>query len=161
VHSGYGQEPWRAAVAAAGLQCIAARSPAEGVYFNVPDHMDVDQVVDTLAELNLAVRRKTRFREMNRANKSRLQFKSEPFTVAPWTTSRPVLEPTSRFSGQSRIVGTMDDPGDNGHLGVDSNGLSFYNPIRHDGAYPMHDDMSEAPLAPLAPLECAVEGVLG
>jgi hypothetical protein len=44
----------------------------------------------------LNVRRKTRFKDMNRANKSRLQFKSAPFNISPWSVQRPTLVPQTR-----------------------------------------------------------------
>jgi hypothetical protein len=48
--------------------------------------------------MNLSVRRRTHFDDMNRANKSRVVFKCEPFTVAPTGDERPVLVRTTRFS---------------------------------------------------------------
>ena len=58
-----------------------------------------------LLQINLSVRRRTHFDEMNRANKSRVVFKCEPFTVAPTGDERPVLVRTTRFcQGASKVA---------------------------------------------------------
>jgi hypothetical protein len=100
VHSGYGQEAWRAAVQNHGLVVIQAHSPAEGTYVRIPDETSPEDMVLMLTEINLSVRKKTRFKDMNRANKSRLQFKVEPFVVSAATDSeKPPLIHTTRFAG--------------------------------------------------------------
>jgi hypothetical protein len=100
VHSGYGQEAWRAAVQHHGLVVIQAHSPAEGTYVRIPDETSPEDMVLMLTDINLSVRRRTRFKDMNRANKSRLQFKVEPFVVsASMESEKPVLIHTTRFAG--------------------------------------------------------------
>lgn len=100
VHSGYGQEAWRAAVQNHGLVVIQAHSPAEGTYVRIPDETSPEDMVLMLTDINLSVRKRTRFKDMNRANKSRLQFKVEPFVVSSATDSeKPLLVHTTRFAG--------------------------------------------------------------
>jgi hypothetical protein len=99
VHSGYGQDAWRVAVQTHGLTVIRAHSPAEGTYVRIPEDTSPEDMVLVLTEINLNVRKKTRFKDMNRANKSRLQFKVEPFVVSATESEKPVLVHTTRFAG--------------------------------------------------------------
>merc|ERR1719387_2686399 len=101
VHSGYGQDAWQLALQEHGLTVLQAQSPAEGAYVRVPDDKSAEDMVLFLTEINRNVRRRTRFRDMNRANKSRLQFKCEPFLVAPELDQIPELVRTSRFVANS------------------------------------------------------------
>jgi hypothetical protein len=102
VHSGYGQEPWRMALRNCGLRTVLAQSPAEGAYVNAPENCDASDVATYLTEINLLVRRVVRFKEMSRANKSRLQFKSEPIVVHPWDKELPKQYPTNRLRRQEK-----------------------------------------------------------
>jgi hypothetical protein len=100
VHSGYGQDAWRVAVQNYGLTVFRAHSPAEGIYVRIPEDTSPEDMVLVLTEINLNVRKKTRFKDMNRANKSRLHFKVEPFVVSAATDGeKPALVPTTRFTG--------------------------------------------------------------
>lgn len=101
VHSGYGQDAWQAALQDHGLTVLQAQSPAEGAYVRVPEDKSAEDMVIFLTEINRNVRRRTRFRDMNRANKSRLQFKCEPFVVTPDVDQIPELVRTSRFVATS------------------------------------------------------------
>jgi hypothetical protein len=101
VHSGYGQDAWQLALQEHGLTVLQAQSPAEGAYVRVPDDKSAEDMVIFLTEINRNVRRRTRFRDMNRANKSRLQFKCEPFLVTPDEDRIPELVRTSRFVATS------------------------------------------------------------
>jgi hypothetical protein len=101
VHSGYGQDAWQLALQEHGLTVLQAQSPAEGAYVRVPDDKSAEDMVIFLTEINRNVRRRTRFRDMNRANKSRLQFKCEPFLVTPDEDQIPELMRTSRFVATS------------------------------------------------------------
>ena len=73
-------------------------SPAEGAYVLIPPSTTPEEVANTLLLMNLNVRRRTYFTGMNRANKSRVVFKSEPLTVSPTGRNMPVLVRTTRFS---------------------------------------------------------------
>jgi hypothetical protein len=100
VHSGYGQDAWRVAVQSHGLTVIRAHSPAEGTYVRIPEDTSPEDMVLCLTDINLNVRKKTRFKDMNRANKSRLQFKVEPFVVSVASDGeKPALVHTTRFAG--------------------------------------------------------------
>jgi hypothetical protein len=98
VHSGHGQDLWRSELENKGLVVVHAPSPAEGAYILIPTSTTAEDVVRALVHINLSVRRRTHFDEMNRANKSRVVFKCEPFTVAPTGDERPNLIRTTRFS---------------------------------------------------------------
>lgn len=98
VHSGHGQDLWRVELESKGMVVVHGPSPAEGAYVLIPPSTTPEEVVQALLQMNLIVRRRTHFDEMNRANKSRVVFKCEPFTVAPLGDERPVLVRTTRFS---------------------------------------------------------------
>merc|ERR1719456_1839091 len=77
VHSGYGNAVWHEDLRASNLTFVAASAHPEGCYVHIPPNTSVDDIVNTLTQINLGVRRKTQFADMKRANKSRLQFKNE------------------------------------------------------------------------------------
>merc|ERR550514_84431 len=77
VHSGYGNAVWHEDLRASNLTFVAASAHPEGCYVHIPPNTAVDDIVNTLTQINLGVRRKTQFADMKRANKSRLQFKNE------------------------------------------------------------------------------------
>merc|ERR550514_2649110 len=77
VHSGYGNAVWHEDLRASTLTFVAASAHPEGCYVHIPPNTSVDDIVNTLTQINLGVRRKTQFADMKRANKSRLQFKNE------------------------------------------------------------------------------------
>ena len=81
-----------------GLIAVHARAAGEGVYVLVPPTTTPEEVVRALFEINQEVRRKTHFDGMNQNNRARVQFKYEPFTVAPTGDEKPTLIPTTRFS---------------------------------------------------------------
>jgi len=91
VHSGYGQDTWRTSLRTCGLTCVFAQSPSEGAYVHLPAGWNRQQLINTMNDINLDVRRRVRFRDMNRSNKSRLQFKQDLLTIAypPWPNGRP------------------------------------------------------------------------
>ena len=76
----------------------------------IPESAAPEDVVRALLQINLSVRRRTHFDEMNRANKSRVVFKCEPFTVAPTGDERPVLVRTTRFSQGASQLGPVRTP---------------------------------------------------
>jgi hypothetical protein len=84
VHSGYGKPLWFQAVEATKRPLVGSRSKADGCFVAVLPGETFDDVVTEMINLNLQVRRLSRFRAMKRANKSRVQFKSDPI----WTTVR-------------------------------------------------------------------------
>lgn len=96
VHSGYGQDTWRTSLRTCGLTCVFAQSPSEGAYVHLPAGWNRQQLINTMNDINLDVRRRVRFRDMNRSNKSRLQFKQDLLTISypPWPNGRP--GPTTR-----------------------------------------------------------------
>jgi hypothetical protein len=81
VHCGYGQAAWRNQLKETRLTFVHGHFPAEGDYILVPAGRSAQAVVDMLVEVNIHVRKLVWFRAMKRANKSRLLFKWEPFTV--------------------------------------------------------------------------------
>jgi uncharacterized glyoxalase superfamily metalloenzyme YdcJ len=97
VHSGYGQEAWQTALQDHDITVLHSVSAAEGAYVRVPEDKSAEDIVIFLTEINKHVRRRTRFRDMVRANKSRLHFKCEPFVVTPDADQVPALVRTSRF----------------------------------------------------------------
>jgi hypothetical protein len=110
VHSGHGQDLWRSELENKGLVVVHAPSPAEGAYILIPESAAPEDVVRALLQINLSVRRRTHFDEMNRANKSRVVFKCEPFTVSPTGDERPVLVRTTRFSQGASQLGPVRTP---------------------------------------------------
>jgi hypothetical protein len=97
--SGQGQDVWRTELESKGLVVVHALSPAEGTYVMIPESTSPEEMVSVLLQINMTVRRKTYFEEMKRANKSRVVFKYEPFTVDPKVADdKPILVPTTRFS---------------------------------------------------------------
>jgi hypothetical protein len=98
VHSGHGQDLWRIELESKGMVVVHSPSPAEGAYVLIPPCTTPEEVARALLQINLGVRRRTHFNEMNRANKSRVVFKCEPFTVHPTGDERPALVRTTRFS---------------------------------------------------------------
>ena len=72
-----------------GLTVLHAPSLSEGSYIRVPEDKTLEDMVINLTEINRNVRR--RFRDMPRANKSRLQFKYEPIVVPPNSDQIPEL----------------------------------------------------------------------
>ena len=81
-----------------GLIAVHARAAGEGVYVLVPPTTTPEEVVRALFEINQEVRRKTHFDGMNQNNRARVQFRYEPFTVAPTGDEKPALILTTRFS---------------------------------------------------------------
>jgi len=100
VHSGYGQDTWRTSLRTCGLTCVFAQSPSEGAYVHLPAGWTRQQLINTMNDINLDVRRRVRFRDMNRSNKSRLQFKQDLLTISypPWPNGRP--SPVTRVAEQ-------------------------------------------------------------
>jgi hypothetical protein len=82
VHSGYGKPLWFQLVEATKRPLVGSRSKAEGCFVAVLPGETIDEVVDEMIAINLQVRRLSRFQSMKRANKSRVQFKSEPMWTA-------------------------------------------------------------------------------
>jgi hypothetical protein len=105
VHSGYGNDLWRDALRAADLEIVVGSSHPEGVYVRIPEKGDVESVVNQLQAINSAVRKKTTFPDMKRANKSRLQFKNSVIIHASdgSTRSTAATERSDR-SGRSRTA---------------------------------------------------------
>jgi hypothetical protein len=97
VHSGYGLEAWRQGARDRGFFLVCSLSSAEGMYVQIPPRSTVEQVVDVLLDVNMTVRRQTRYKDMNRSNKSRLQIKCEPFIVPVSNEAKPKLVRTTRF----------------------------------------------------------------
>jgi hypothetical protein len=104
IHSGYGPERWRQGIRDQGFFLVGSLSAAEGTYVQIPPRCTVEEVIQVLTDINISVRRSTRYKEMNRSNKSRLQFKCEPFTVSLNSDEKPVLVRTKRFQ-----IGDKDD----------------------------------------------------
>jgi hypothetical protein len=105
VHSGYGQEVWRTAVVNRGFFLLGSPSAAEGTYVMIPPQYTVEQVIDVMNDINVGVRRQTRYKDMNRSNKSRLHMRCEPFTVSLNSDAKPELVRTNRFC----YAGSQDD----------------------------------------------------
>lgn len=82
VHSGYGKPLWLHTIEVTNRPVVGSKSKAEGCFVAVLDGETVADVVDEMIAINLQVRRQSRFRDMKRANKSRVQFKSEPVWIA-------------------------------------------------------------------------------
>ena len=62
--------------------------------------MSAETTVDMLKEVNAKVRKLVWFREMKRANKSRVSFKWEPFSVSPIGHELPTLVETKGKIGK-------------------------------------------------------------
>ena len=73
---------------------------AEGDYVLIPEGMSAETTVDMLKEVNAKVRKLVWFREMKRANKSRVSFKWEPFSVSPIGHELPALVETKGKIGK-------------------------------------------------------------
>ena len=73
---------------------------AEGDYVLIPEGMSAETTVDMLKEVNAKVRKLVWFREMKRANKSRVSFKWEPFSVSPIGHELPSLVETKGKIGK-------------------------------------------------------------
>ena len=63
----------------------------------IPPQTTEEKVIEILLEVNANIRRQTRYKEMNRSNKSRLQIKCEPFVVWLSSDAKPELIRTTRF----------------------------------------------------------------
>jgi len=110
VHSGYGNQAWKHDLKNSSHTFVAACSHPEGSYVHIPDGTTVDQIVDDLMEMNLAVRKKTQFRDMKRANKSRLQFKA--LITVPSADGKATNEDGSTTASDSRKDSSIDAPGE-------------------------------------------------
>jgi hypothetical protein len=100
VHRGYGQAAWREALRDVALTTIDGPFASEGDYVRIPDGKSAEDIVNILIEINLKVRKAVWFKGMKRANKSRVMFKWEPFTVSPYAVAKPTLVETKAFSLQ-------------------------------------------------------------
>jgi hypothetical protein len=98
MHTGHGQDLWKADIESMGLVVVHGPSPTEGSYVMIPPWTAPEEVVYTLFHRNLSVRKRSGFPDMKRANKSRVTVKCEPFTVSPTATDKPRLVPTERFA---------------------------------------------------------------
>jgi hypothetical protein len=100
VHRGYGQVAWRNEMQKMSLPIVHGPFASEGDYVIIPEGMCARDVVDMLTAVNLKVRKIVWFRAMKRANKSRVLFKWEPFSVSPNGKELPRLLETKAFSSQ-------------------------------------------------------------
>jgi hypothetical protein len=100
VHRGYGQVAWRNELAKLNLPIVHGPFASEGDYVMIPAGLDARKVVDALVDINQTVRKIVWFRGMKRANKSRVLFKWEPFSVSPIGDEMPKLLETKEFSCQ-------------------------------------------------------------
>lgn len=98
VHRGYGQVAWRDELSKLKVPIVHGSHMSEGEYIMIPAGLDAHQVVDTLVKVNQNVRRIVWFKGMKRANKSRLLFRWEPFSVSPKGDEMPNLLETKAFS---------------------------------------------------------------
>lgn len=98
VHRGYGQVAWRTALQELKLTSIIGPFASEGDYVRIPEGVSAESIVNTLTDCNLTVRKLVWFKGMKRANKSRVLFKWEPFTVSPYGVAKPILVETKAFS---------------------------------------------------------------
>jgi hypothetical protein len=100
VHRGYGQVAWRNELQNMNLTIVHGPFASEGDYVLIPEWLCAQNIVDMMTETNLKVRKIVWFRAMKRANKSRVLFKWEPFTVSPHGDVKPTILETKAFSCQ-------------------------------------------------------------
>jgi len=100
VHCGYGQIAWQNELLTTKLRFVHGDIAAEGDYVLIPEGMSAETTVDMLKEVNAKVRKLVWFREMKRANKSRVSFKWEPFSVSPIGHELPTLVETKGKIGK-------------------------------------------------------------
>jgi hypothetical protein len=97
VHRGYGQIAWRNELQNKKLTVVCGLLASEGDYVLIPDGLCAQNIVDMMTEINQMVRKIVWFKEMKRANKSRLLFKWAPFSVSPSGDAMPIFAETNAF----------------------------------------------------------------
>jgi hypothetical protein len=98
VHRGYGPVAWRSELQKLNLTIVHGPFASEGDYVRIPEGLSAHEIVDVLTECNLKVRKIVWFRDMKRANKSRVLLKWAPFCVFPIGSDLPKMVETQAFS---------------------------------------------------------------